>query len=602
MTPTIKVYPNVGVPPVETLVSSLPFIASEEPLPTDLIATMQKSVGAAEAVDPRQIIRDYSRFGLLNMGSLGMGLVTTGKLLPGELILYTGRVSDLTGRGGDRVLYGFALTDKKVLDAENCGSIARYIQHLPTSAELADFYTLADGVAEEIAEPNLTKTFVVVDGNYYIAHKVVREIDGSVEKPVLLGYSYGYENYFYNANMLAKLLRRDGSLINCDTYHALQSVKIPHPVRGEMFIGRYNRYGAMRSNVLGGVDDPEPMLGSARAALVEMLDLPNIPIGLQFAGTFINFYVLDAHGKLARIAANHFQKLDVGAIDERSEWYLAIDELSDLPAHRARFSAFLQHLPEVYLIILDKLYKEPSATECLRAYSKAQVYQVLIEITSRELLQTLGMARVRLAKKSEPAVIADIIAVMKQCLALLPSLKSYEKNKRLRELCALGDESAVRNLIEKEGADPNAVDNLGRNAAHYTVMRQELMAPIYRKYKEAGYPLVGIDNSLLGHEGVMRVLIEHRVNFSAKNSNGNTPLDIATRVKAGGKGTVKLDVAVAAKLQALLAAVDAAPSAAGGAASSCSASAAGGAASYYTASVMAHSAGAVADESAARTP
>ncbi len=115
--------------------------------------------------------------------------------------------------------------------------------------------------------------------------------------------------------------------------------------------------------------------------------------------------------------------------------------------------------------------------------------------------------------------------------ALLKHLRM--KDQGYLNACALGRVDVVLRLIAA-GADTHVVDEKGRNASHYVAMRRGRLGSglLLDKYLSCvGRDLEDADMEALlaGRLSVMSVLLEHNVDFDAKNTNGNTARQLLKR-------------------------------------------------------------------------
>jgi ankyrin repeat protein len=97
---------------------------------------------------------------------------------------------------------------------------------------------------------------------------------------------------------------------------------------------------------------------------------------------------------------------------------------------------------------------------------------------------------------------------------------------QLRLFSLLGDTRSVDQLLDA-GVDPNACDELNRNAAHYAVMREKLSKDILEKEK---IKVTDMATCMANRAEVLAKLIQHGANLEAKNSRGNTVKEIIGRI------------------------------------------------------------------------
>lgn len=131
---------------------------------------------------------------------------------------------------------------------------------------------------------------------------------------------------------------------------------------------------------------------------------------------------------------------------------------------------------------------------------------------------------------------AEVQAYLRSEEAL--QLIAKAKEKALRRACALGDIDTLRTLL-KEGANPNAVDELQRTALHYAAMRPDLVKKeLLAAAVETGRPLAGkaleeeIQRAFVKHPLVIKTLQKYAtfpLQYDAVNKNGNTTQDILER-------------------------------------------------------------------------
>ncbi|MDO8955045.1 MAG: hypothetical protein Q7V63_09390 [Gammaproteobacteria bacterium] len=166
-----------------------------------------------------QVVRDGLM--LRDMGECGAGLVAVRNFKKGETLLYTGEtMRDL--KPTDQLYYGLAEKFGKetiAVDAEKSGSMARYMQHLPTEEDLRQYYLFANLVIEKaVAKANCVKQVVKLDGKLFFALTIDQDIEASMDHPVILGFSYGMECYWGGLVVMPRLFDQSANEIDSRAY------------------------------------------------------------------------------------------------------------------------------------------------------------------------------------------------------------------------------------------------------------------------------------------------------------------------------------------------------------------------------------------------
>lgn len=216
----------------------------------DLYKLSDKELG--EIVD----MLNLQEFALISNKSCGYGVITK-RNIPKEsyIMLYSGEYSvHMRDVKDERLIYAFAyeleLDKHIVIDAQNFGNYARFVNHLPSKHNLKRCYDIDDYTANSVATANLRQEVFLYQGYPLILFKAIKNIEEGEQ----LGFDYG-NFYWKNTDIDPLLFYKKSDIIYPElyTYHNplramnnyLKSREIMPKFNLYAFLSEKERYGVL---------------------------------------------------------------------------------------------------------------------------------------------------------------------------------------------------------------------------------------------------------------------------------------------------------------------------------------------------------------------